>query len=281
VSAVTVGVALWAISGRRPQVINVISMSIPEKSPWRVLASLALCAALSPSALAQSSACAANEIQASLSTTALTGNNTTLAWTNGALTRNITVGTAPANVVVSLVFAPTNAIVAPYPALDALSSGRTSLEVDHDNATRNALLSTLTVGFSRPVRKLRFVVQDVDASNTSGSRYQDQVVVTGDNAGTGVIPTLASSGSPVIATNTATAAYPSSCSAAQSTCNVTNNFAGTVTSATVQYRAGPDTGNQTTALQAMAIDDFAFCIPVPDLPVAKATPGGLQGGSRA
>ena len=133
-----------------------------------------------------------------------------------------------------------------------------------DASTDNgSVFGTLTLQFSRPVSNLSFTVADIDGGTFQG--WNDTVVLS-------PIPALVSSGSNV-SYNAGTGTATSNGSATSGTQgDLTVNFAGPLTTVTIQWIADNASGSN-PGNQVIFLDDLNFTI-VPRVTVQKISKGG-------
>ncbi|MBS0214809.1 MAG: hypothetical protein JSR50_03535 [Proteobacteria bacterium] len=173
----------------------------------------------------------------------------TLAWTGGSLGPRTF--TFPDGFTVTLQFTGTNYIDTTqgtaYPSMQNLA-GRSSLEVDHNNAPANADMSTLNVTTNAATLSNSFVVEDIDYN---AGQYRDKFT-----ASSGATWTPVNSGSYTVTGTSLSANNGTSCSGTAA-CNATVSWAGgTAHSVVYQNGLGSRSG-----LQAASYNAFQFCRP--------------------
>lgn len=172
-----------------------------------------------------------------------------LAWTDGSLgPRTFTFADG---FTVTLQFTSTNYIDTTqgtaYPSMQNLA-GRSSLEVDHNNAPSGADLSTLNVTTNLATLSNNFVVEDIDYAS---GQYVDKFT-----ASSGATWTPVNSGNYTISGTTITANNGTSCSG-NAGCNATVAWVGG-TAHSVVYQNGR---SGRSGLQAASYNAFQFCRP--------------------
>jgi hypothetical protein len=125
---------------------------------------------------------------------------------------------------------------------------------------------SVKITFSQPVSNLSFSMFDIDYTD-GDSNYQDEVTITGSNAGTGVSPAIGSAATNTVSGNVITGTN-SNVALAQNLIT----FSSPVTEVTIQYCAGPAFTLPET--QEIYIGDFTWDDAV--LPVRLASFSGKQ-----
>ena len=165
---------------------------------------------------------------------------------------------------------PVSATVATTGSTSSLSpnepNGRpTGLRLNADFPANGNCVS-VKITFSQPVSNLSFNMFDIDYTD-GDSDYQDEVTITGSNAGTGVSPTIGSAATNTVSGNVITGTN-SNVALAQNLIT----FSSPVTEVTIQYCAGPAFALPET--QEIYIGDFTWDDAV--LPVRLASFSGKR-----
>ncbi|GAB3914480.1 hypothetical protein GCM10028803_60020 [Larkinella knui] len=149
-------------------------------------------------------------------------------YPEGELTNTYTnIGNIPVNATVDITGS-TSSFSLDYPR--PVTSG---LELNANFPTNGDCIS-VKITFSQPVSNLNFNLLDIDRID-GDSQYQDQVTVTGSNAGTPVNPAIGSAVTNTVSGNTITGINSTVNNAVNSI-----NFSSPVTEVTIQYCAGPE-----------------------------------------
>ncbi|WP_162527556.1 beta strand repeat-containing protein [Casimicrobium huifangae] len=190
-------------------------------------------------------------------------------WTAGNLTGTYTAGAGAGAVNITFTVTGTTAnLVGGSPSLQQRGNMNNSLSIDMDQVSAGQAID-ITMAFSKPVNKLRFITGDVDGDpNGGGQQWEDRLVYTGLNGATAANPTLVGNGAiHTVAGNMVTATSLTGCGTADATCNVTANFANPVNQVGASFIAGPDIATPTQ--QYIGFNQFGFCVPNVDLSMVK------------